>query len=325
MDYIQIQRFLMIVKHLNLSEAAKELYITQPALSLSLANLEKELGIQLFYRVRNGLVLTPEGEKLLSSFEHVKEAYEQLDEKKLELQKPRESVVRLGCHGNSLLYATFSMGNLLQVEGLTVKMISADGDTAMEMLKNGQLDFVISPRLMEDRAIGNINLYRENIAIVTSKNHRLAERDSLKLKDLQEEKLFGLSRQHHFRNLCDRLCYQKGYPMEYQKEMNTLELYRTIEQHRDADDYIAFTAEDSFETLYGDGYVKHEIQDADFTQTTVLSFMAERKLQYSYEDFVNHVVKCYPEQRKLYETISGYIARGYMREKRDEDDAEDQE
>ncbi len=48
MDYNQIQRFLMIVKHSNLSGAAKELCILQPALSLSLANMEKELGMPLF-------------------------------------------------------------------------------------------------------------------------------------------------------------------------------------------------------------------------------------------------------------------------------------
>ena len=71
MDYNQIQRFLMIVKHSNLSGAAKELYISQPALSLSLANMEKELGMPLFYRVKNRLVLTPEGETLLENFEHV--------------------------------------------------------------------------------------------------------------------------------------------------------------------------------------------------------------------------------------------------------------
>ena len=53
MDYNQIQRFLMIVKHSNLSGAAKELYISQPALSLSLANMEKELGMPLFYRVKS--------------------------------------------------------------------------------------------------------------------------------------------------------------------------------------------------------------------------------------------------------------------------------
>lgn len=63
MDYNQIQRFLMIVKHSNLSGAAKELYISQPALSLSLANMEKELGMPLFYRVKNRLVLTPEGDR----------------------------------------------------------------------------------------------------------------------------------------------------------------------------------------------------------------------------------------------------------------------
>lgn len=312
MDYIQIKRFLMIVKYLNLSEAAKELYITQPALSLSLSNLEKELGIKLFFRVRNGLVLTPEGEKLLDSFENVRDAYEELYEKKEELKKPKECELHLGCQDKSLLYATLSMGNLLNVEGLTVKTICADREAIVAMLKSGQLDFAITFHAIEDRAIGNINLYREDIAIVTSQNHRLSKREGLKLSDIQEEKLYGLAKQHSFRNLCDLLCLQKGYVFQYEEEQNTLEFSRTVEQHRYAEDYIAFCAWDSFETLYGDGYIRHPIMEVDFMQSTFLSFVADRKMQFRYEDFVKHVVKHYPEQRKLYEMIYSYIVNGYI-------------
>lgn len=312
MDYIQIKRFLMIVKHLNLSEAAKELYITQPALSLSLSNMEKELGLKLFFRVRNGLILTPEGEKLLRNFEQVNDAFEQLYETKEKLQQPRESELHLGCEEKSLLYATLSMGNLLNVDGITVKTICADRETTVAMLKSGQLDFAIAFHTIEDRAIGNINLYREDIAIVTSKKHRLAMRDGLKLSDLQDEKLYGLTKQHSFRTLCDQLCSQKGYRLHYKKEQNTFDFYKTIEQHRDADDYVAFCAWDSYDTMYGEGYVRHPILEVDFMQSTYLSFVADRKMQFCYENFVNHLVKHYPEQRKLHDTVFGYIANGYI-------------
>ena len=58
MDYAQIERFLTIVKHMNLGKAAGELYISQSALSQSISNLEKELGFSLFHRISNKLVLT---------------------------------------------------------------------------------------------------------------------------------------------------------------------------------------------------------------------------------------------------------------------------
>ena len=46
MNYQQVKQYLTIVKHMNLSKAAEELYISQPALSLALGRLESELDVQ---------------------------------------------------------------------------------------------------------------------------------------------------------------------------------------------------------------------------------------------------------------------------------------
>ena len=59
----------------NISKAAKELYISQPAISKSIQKLEESVGCKLFSRSSRGVVLTEEG-KLLS--EHVSEAFETL-------------------------------------------------------------------------------------------------------------------------------------------------------------------------------------------------------------------------------------------------------
>ncbi len=59
----------------NISKAAKELYISQPAISKSIQKLEEGLGCKLFTRSSRGVVLTEEGELLYS---HVKEAFETL-------------------------------------------------------------------------------------------------------------------------------------------------------------------------------------------------------------------------------------------------------
>ncbi len=59
----------------NISKAAKELYISQPAISKSVQKLEENIGVKLFERSSRGVVLTSEGELL---YTHVKSAFETL-------------------------------------------------------------------------------------------------------------------------------------------------------------------------------------------------------------------------------------------------------
>ena len=57
----------------NISKAAKELYISQPAISKSIQKLEESVNCKLFARSSRGVVLTDEGQLL---FNHVSEAFE---------------------------------------------------------------------------------------------------------------------------------------------------------------------------------------------------------------------------------------------------------
>ena len=50
----------------NITEAAEKLFISQPSLSAAIHNLEKEMGVTIFVRSKKGVVLTREGEEMLS-------------------------------------------------------------------------------------------------------------------------------------------------------------------------------------------------------------------------------------------------------------------
>src|SRR5699024_11802954 len=58
--------FLTVAKHLSYTRAAKELYISQPAVSKNIQELEQELGTRLFNRRGNSIELTPAGDKAFS-------------------------------------------------------------------------------------------------------------------------------------------------------------------------------------------------------------------------------------------------------------------
>lgn len=62
----QLKYILTIVAKGTISEAAKELYITQPSLTSSVKELEKELGITIFNRTNKGIIVSREGEEFLA-------------------------------------------------------------------------------------------------------------------------------------------------------------------------------------------------------------------------------------------------------------------
>lgn len=83
----QYKIFYEVAKAGNISKAAKELYISQPAISKAISKLEDSLQVSLFTRSSRGVQLTPEGEIL---FKHTMEAFQTLDQGELELKRIKE-------------------------------------------------------------------------------------------------------------------------------------------------------------------------------------------------------------------------------------------
>jgi len=65
MDYTLLRAFLAVAREGNLTRAAAQLHLTQPAVSLQIKNLQEMLGVVLFSRTSHGLLLTRDGEALL--------------------------------------------------------------------------------------------------------------------------------------------------------------------------------------------------------------------------------------------------------------------
>ncbi|NLJ30809.1 MAG: LysR family transcriptional regulator [Clostridiales bacterium] len=77
----QLRYMVKIVEYGSITEAARQLYITQPSLSNALKDLEKELGIEIFYRTAKGITLTVDGAEFLSYSRQVMEQAELLEQR----------------------------------------------------------------------------------------------------------------------------------------------------------------------------------------------------------------------------------------------------
>jgi DNA-binding transcriptional LysR family regulator len=87
MTILQLKYVVGIANSSSIREAANKMFVSQPALSMAIQELEKELGIQIFNRTSKGIFLTDEGEKFLIYAKQTVSQYELIETKYLEKNK----------------------------------------------------------------------------------------------------------------------------------------------------------------------------------------------------------------------------------------------
>ena len=75
----RLKVFCSVAHNLSFTKASKELYVSQPAISKHIQELETEYSTRLFERMGTHITLTPDGELLLNHAEKILKQYKQLD------------------------------------------------------------------------------------------------------------------------------------------------------------------------------------------------------------------------------------------------------
>ncbi len=99
----QVHIFLSVARHLHFSKAAEELYITQPAVSASIAKLESHLGVPLFHRIGRRVELTEAGQFLRHEGERLIAQAQRLNRQLEDFSAMQRGSLHLG--------ASFTVGN----------------------------------------------------------------------------------------------------------------------------------------------------------------------------------------------------------------------
>lgn len=93
----EIEAFLSVAKHQNISKAATELYVSQPALSKWINKMEKTCGTQLFTRTNRGVTLTSAGEVLYARLDIAYNRFRVSVEEICSPGAPSPDTLRIGC------------------------------------------------------------------------------------------------------------------------------------------------------------------------------------------------------------------------------------
>lgn len=139
----------------SFSAAARQLFITQSAVSQGIKNLEQQLGVQLFFRKGRGCQLTQEGKLLLS---HIGQAYNFIKTAELkmsELQNLDSGEIRIGASDTVCKY--FLLPQLQQFNHnypkIRIQVINRTSKQILQMLQGGSIDFGIITLPSEQKKI----------------------------------------------------------------------------------------------------------------------------------------------------------------------------
>ena len=145
MTLTQVLYALAVARYLNFSRAADSLFVSQPALSLQIKNLEKELGYDLFARTPHGILLTELGEEFCRDAQAVADQWEAFQNKVLSEDQDRCRRLRIGLGARVYSNRLFEeIAHFFDVHpDIEVTFITEAGQDFFAPMREGKLDVAI--------------------------------------------------------------------------------------------------------------------------------------------------------------------------------------
>ena len=190
MTIVQLNTFLKIVEAGSFSAAANRLGYAQSTITMQIKQLEEELGCRIFERLGKTVVLTPQGEKLVSYAEKMLQLEREIRLDISDEEEPR-GILKIGV-SESLCYdrvPKILMHYKNAVPGIEIRLMFINHDTFPEMLQKGELDLVytLNPYIRDDR-LTLLHSSEERLGFFASPDHSLFGK-KIREQDLADQAL----------------------------------------------------------------------------------------------------------------------------------------
>jgi DNA-binding transcriptional LysR family regulator len=214
MDPRRVLTFRAVARARSFTAAARELALTQPAVSQQVAGLEAELGTLLLVREPGGLRLTRAGEVLLAHADVVAERLGLAQAQIAELTNAERSRLRIGAFSSALAGLVPALVERLQRTSPDAEVLVQEGDSAAlaDRVLKGELHLSLAfqdaslPR-REHAGLERRDVLREPFLVAVHAGHPLAGRGQIDLMELSEDPWSAASTD----GLIARACEQAGF------------------------------------------------------------------------------------------------------------------
>ncbi len=193
MDIQQLRYFKTVATLGKISEAAESLFVSAPALSTSIARLEKEIGARLFDRAGNRITLNQQGQIFLKHTNHILFSLESAKQEiRQSLEKQEHSIATLST--NAMAWADLIAAFMSEYPAYSMTCSYA---SMSELAENGfadhhrflfAYDIEVPPSF--ECELHHIPLFRFRPTVMLHQDHPLAKEKEIHPAQLRDEKLF---------------------------------------------------------------------------------------------------------------------------------------
>lgn len=203
MELMQIRYFLETARTKHMTNSAKNLHITQPALTQAIRRLEKDLGVPLFTAKGRNIVLTEYGRYLQKKLEPL---MEQLD------AVPEQLKMMVALEGETIHMNVLAASSLVMEAIIEYKKGHEDINFQLQQNSESELyDIAVTTKLFYQGTEENSFACAEEIYLAVPRNQRYQGRTSVRLEEASEEGFISLLGSREFRYICDRFCQHAGF------------------------------------------------------------------------------------------------------------------
>jgi LysR family transcriptional regulator, regulator for metE and metH len=176
----------------SLTRAGDRLHLTQSALSHQLRDIESRLGAALFLRVGKRLVLTPAGDRLLSSAKDILERLEQVEHDIRQMGKEHSGVLRITteCYTCYHWLPPLLMRFRRKFPRIEVRIDVDATRHPIATLLAGKIDLAIVSSPVADRRLASKKVFEDELVIIAARHHRFAQLPHVRLTEFRDETLF---------------------------------------------------------------------------------------------------------------------------------------
>ena len=186
----KLQTVLAVAEHKNFTRAAETLSMTQPAVSHHIKQLEQEVGAPLFLRSKTGLLLTPQGEIVVSYARRMKALNERMLAE-LQTAGRQLSLLRIGItHTSESNLTAAALAKYSNQKGkLKIILFTDTINNLYDMLENYELDLAIVDGAYTDLRFSSMLLDTDYLTCVLSVDNPLARKAAVTLAELKRQKM----------------------------------------------------------------------------------------------------------------------------------------
>ncbi|MWB93949.1 LysR family transcriptional regulator [Flavobacterium sp. GA093] len=195
MDF-RLKVFQTVALRLNFTKAASELYITQPAVSKHIQELEEAYKTKLFERNGSKIALTPAGEILLKYTKNIFEIYREIDFEMSSFSNERQGLLRLGA---STTISQYIISPVLarfhqKQQDIKVNLLNGNTEQIENALINKEIEIGIVEGQSKNQSIKYIPFLKDELVLVCNSKNPLVQQNEISLNDLKAMKFITRER-----------------------------------------------------------------------------------------------------------------------------------